>query len=633
MSKNTNKAASVAKDLLDKLDLFLENRRSIIFLVSVAFSVLFSLLLFSIKMSEMGDDSGYILRAFKLLEYGEYPSFQGPFYPMFLSLFITLFGVNIILLKLLSLVFVLLGLIFFYKSLKDKIPNSILIPSFVLSAINYYILFFSSQTFSEALYLLLQSLFFYVLFRNDAVYKRDFKWKEDWLSFFLIGLVLFLGVLTRSVHLGVLAILPLFFLLVGFWKSSIASIGSYGLFWILYEGIKRFFWNNDLSQISSQGSQMLLKNPYNAQEGMETFSGYIDRLIGNSQYYISNAFLTQTGLREESVTISIFLTILLYFFMFLGLFLVFKKNKPLFFNFLYVGGLCLVTFVGLQTFWAQWRLIGIFYPFLLLAFFSTFYYGLKRFKKVQFLYPLLIVVMLFLGVRTTLEKTQENLPILKKNLRGDTFAGYAPEWKSFMEMSQWAAMNVPKETMIASRKPEMSFIYTGRPFYGVYRVPEVSLDTLRSRLNPDLVVLGLDPNQLIKTPVFEEIRTSVLCFAQGSDNSFYGVYQMDSTKAERIISVLQSNRVQFDLEVMQTFHDKERTGVRFNVVDPEKLVQDFVKNDVHYIILNSPNLFSTLYRYLTFIQLKYPRSLSTVNAIGSNRAQTTLVKFDHKQLD
>ncbi|MDD2255933.1 MAG: hypothetical protein PHI57_02325, partial [Bacteroidales bacterium] len=249
------------------------------------------------------------------------------------------------------------------------------------------------------------------------------------------------------------------------------------------------------------------------------------------------------------------------------------------------------------------------------------------------LYPLLIVVMLFLGVRTTLEKTKENLPILKKNLRGDTFAGYAPEWKSFMEMSQWAAMNVPKEAMIASRKPEMSFIYTGRPFYGVYRVPEVSLDTLRSRLNPDLVVLGLDPNQLIKTPAFEEIRTSVLCFAQGSDNSFYGVYQMDSTKAERIISVLQSNRVQFDLEVMQTFHDKERTGVRFNVVDPEKLVQDFVKNDVHYIILNSPNLFSTLYRYLTFIQLKYPRSLSTVNAIGSNRAQTTLVKFDHKQLD
>jgi hypothetical protein len=635
MSKNTKKKSVVLPaDLLDKMDVFFEKQEKRFFWSGMAFAFLFSLLLFSLKMSEMGDDSGYILRAYKLLKSGDYPSFQGPLYPMFLSLFMAVFGVKIVLFKGLSLVLILLALYFFYKSVAGKIPYSLLIPVFVLTAINSYILYFSSQTFSEAAYLFLQALLFWMLFRKDAAFSKDFDFKSDWKQYLIMGLVLFLGGMTRSVHLGALIAVILFFLIIGKWKSVLASAGGYGVFFILFEVIKRIFWHNSQAQIASQGTQMLLKNPYNAQEGMESFSGYLDRLIDNSQYYISNAFYFITGLRKEGGEVSGFLTLLTYALVFLALFLVFKKNKVLLFNILYVGVLCLVTFIGLQTFWAQWRLIGVFYPFILLTLFSAFYYGLKRFRGLQFLYPLLLIVLLFTGLSGTFGKVKTNLPVLKANLAGDTFADYAPEWKSFMEMNKWSAQNVPAEWNIASRKSEMSFVYTGREFYGVYSVPEVNLDTLKSMIKPNDVVFGVNTMQLIQSqsPVFGQICKDVLCFVQADDNSFVGVYQMDAAKAGQVLSEIKSMGIPVDMNVLQSLQSKAGAGMTLHVTDPERLAQQFVRNKVRYIVLNSPNLFSTLYRYLTYLQLKYPQSLSTVHVIGREPAQTTLVEFRHEQL-
>jgi hypothetical protein len=634
MSKNVKKkSVVVVKDLFDRMDLFFENHQKWIFWLTMGFSLLFSLLLFSLKMSEMGDDSGYVLRAFKLLKEGDYPTFQGPFYPMFLSLFVAVFGVKIVLFKGLSLVFILLALYFFFRSLQGRVPYSLLMPVFILTAVNSYILYFASQTFSEAPYLLLQAMLYYVLFKKDSTFQQDFEWKADWKHYLLIGLLLFLGGLTRSVHLGALAAVLVFFLLIGKWRSALAALGGYGIFWAMFELIKRLFWHNNSAQISSQGHQMLLKDPYNPQQGMEQFSGFIGRFVDNSQYYISNSFFMQTGLRGEADGVNAFLTLLFYGLVLLGLYLVFKKNKPLLFNILYIGAICLVTFFGLQAFWSQWRLIGIFYPFLLLAFLTAFYYGLKRFPKLQFVYPLLLIVMLFAELGDTFKKTEKNIPVLKENMAGNTFADYAPEWKSYMEMSQWAAKEVPADYTIASRKPEMSFIYTGRVFYGIYNVPEVNMDTLKARIKPDRVLLGFDPSQLAQVQVFEQIRKDVLCFVQGTDNSFVGVYQMTAAKAESILPLVKAAQVPVDQNVMQTLNAKVASGVQMHVTDPELLVKEFVDNDIRYVILNSPNLFSTLYRYLSFIQFKYPRSLSLVHTIGQQPAHTSLVQFNQEQLN
>jgi hypothetical protein len=62
--------------------------------------------LFDIRVSLSGDDSEYILRAYNFI-HGEFPTFQGPLYPIVLSPFIALFGISLPLLKMLSALFLL----------------------------------------------------------------------------------------------------------------------------------------------------------------------------------------------------------------------------------------------------------------------------------------------------------------------------------------------------------------------------------------------------------------------------------------------------------------------------------------------------------------------------------------------
>ena len=632
-NKLPKKSIAVRSDLFEKLDRFFEKHQGKFFWWGMAFAFLFSILLFSMKMSEMGDDSGYVLRAFKLLKDGVYPSYQGPMYPFFLTPFVAIFGVKVVLFKLLSMVLILFFLYFFYKSLEGRIPYSLLIPIFLLTAVNSQILYFSSQTFSEAGYLLMEALMFWVLFRKDTWLERDFMVRSDWKQFLLLGLIVFMGTLTRSVHLGAVIVLVLFFLVTGKWRSSLASLGAFGIIYLIWEGVKRIFWHNDLAQIAAQGDKMMLKNPYNPLDGMETISGYVDRLIVNSKFYLSDSFLSMTGLRTEGAPVSGFLTLLIYALVFLALFMVFKKNKVLFFSILYVGVLSLVTFVALQTFWAQWRLIAVFFPFLLLALLSVCYYGLKKYTTLQFLYPILLVVLLFAELGATFGKVEKNMPTLKANLAGDTFADYTPEWKSFMEMSQMAAKQVPADVMIASRKPDMSFIYSGREFYGIYSVPEVTMDSIRTKITAGSVVFGLNPMALAQTPLFPQISKYVLGFVQVNDNTLIGVYQLDASTAAQILPALKAAGLSPDLQVMQSFSVQSSQGMELHVVDPDKLAQQFVKNNIHFVILNSPNLFGTLYRYLMFLQLKYPQSLTNVNAIGKDQAQTVLVEFHPENLN
>jgi hypothetical protein len=57
-----------------------------------------------------------------------------------------------------------------------------------------------------------------------------------------------------------------------------------------------------------------------------------------------------------------------------------------------------------------------------------------------------------------------------------------PDWVNYIKMSRWAAENVPKDMNIGSRKPSISFIYSGKEFIGLYRVPSDNADSLLANL-------------------------------------------------------------------------------------------------------------------------------------------------------
>jgi hypothetical protein len=84
--ENTKTKSSAApKDLLDIIDQFFEKRSKTFFYISLGLTILFSLLLFDVKVGIGGDDSTYILRAYEFIKEGVYPGYQGPLYPMLLS--------------------------------------------------------------------------------------------------------------------------------------------------------------------------------------------------------------------------------------------------------------------------------------------------------------------------------------------------------------------------------------------------------------------------------------------------------------------------------------------------------------------------------------------------------------------
>jgi hypothetical protein len=96
------KTTSSNSPLYDRINTFLNKYFNIFTAISLFVAALVSLLLFDVKVSLGGDDSAYISRAYNFFHNGDYPTFQGALYPIVLSIPVGLFGLKIIMLKMLS---------------------------------------------------------------------------------------------------------------------------------------------------------------------------------------------------------------------------------------------------------------------------------------------------------------------------------------------------------------------------------------------------------------------------------------------------------------------------------------------------------------------------------------------------
>ena len=115
-----------------------------------------SILSFDIKPSVDGDDTSYVLSAMQIVHSGHLPvGFRTPGYPIVLSLFIWIFGVNLVLLKVTSLLFFLGIIISLFFIFRNRLQPIVLSSLLLLIAINPLMLKYSHQTFSEILFTLL----------------------------------------------------------------------------------------------------------------------------------------------------------------------------------------------------------------------------------------------------------------------------------------------------------------------------------------------------------------------------------------------------------------------------------------------------------------------------------------------
>lgn len=502
-SKNPTARTAVQLTLLDRLNNWFEKNDKKVFYTLLFFSTLFSLLLFDSKVSDGGDDSSYIERAWSFIHEGKFPYFQGPGYPLALSFFVKMFGLNVIALKFFS-VACQFGFVWVtYLTFRKRIPYVVLFALISFISFNNFIQYYASQTFTESFFLFLQSICLYVTFKiidainNDSSLIKGFQ--ENYGKWLLFGFMFVLLAISKSIGFVAVGGVVLYFLFTRNYKQIVYAILMFLAFRFLYQIITTAEFG---ANTSNQLEMMLRKQLYKPQGGHEDFSGMIDRFFNNFDTYISlhiYRILNPVYKHDYAITdivppLAYITTVVLAVFTFLS----YKKNKFIFFSSIYLISLCGGIFLGVQAQNMQDRLIIIAMPLIFLVLFYGMYELVKKYSMLQTVFILFASIMLLVTIGKSTVLAKQNATALKKNLGGDVYYGFTPDWENFLKMSKYCADSLPDSENVLSRKPSMSFIYgNGKKFIGQWDSPE--------NPNADSVLMGWQ-KQNVKYVILPNLR-------------------------------------------------------------------------------------------------------------------------------
>lgn len=626
---------------------FFDKNLNLFFYLSLFLCILFSILLFDVKVSIGEDDSGYIIQAKNFINGKDFPSWHGPFYPIFLALPMLVFDFNLIVFKLFSLLFIVGHFIFFFITLRKRINSALLFFTILLTSFNTSILYFSSQTYSEAMYMFLQSfMLFFMLKIIDFIDNNP--QNRFYLKLYLpFGLLIFLLSITKNIGIVVLISVVLYFLLDKKVFAAMFSFLSYLLFKIPFELYKKTVWSTSTLNVQGQLGEILYKNPYNKTLGQEDFSGMVTRYFENLETYISKHFLNTIGLRNaDKVDSSLFPAIIISILFLIGLVIAYRKNKTMFFISLYLLIAINVTFIALQQSWGQLRMIVIYIPLLIIFILWTLW-EISQIKKLGIVKYILFIFVIFMFFKTfgqSVKKASINQKILSKNIEGNKYYGFTPDWVNFLKMSEWVGKNLPKDAVVASRKPSMSFIYAkGKEFYPIYRIPMEDGDSIIYRVKAsgeNICIFNLNELNSKGLPAINQIqaRQSVDALI-GQADKLYGICQTGETEGKALSGMLNSYGVS-TFEPDTFLKELKKVSQAYYGVVPDTLLNRLKQNNVDYIIMASlrmnpnmktANIVNTVQRYLLYIEVKYFNLFTLVHQFGGEDDEPTkLVKVNYE---
>lgn len=626
-------AAATRKNVMDKLDEWVSVRLRFFFVVSLILTVVFGALLFDAKISTGGDDSHYIEMADNFLKGRSFPTWHGPLYPLFLSLPIWLIGVHVIWLKLFSFVFVILHLVFFYLAFRKQISPFLLAMTLLIISVNSSVLYFASQTYSEALFMFLQSFLIFLFIKGYLVMVsgRPFSLKGEAFQWLAVGFFVFLASLTRNIGIMALFAMAAILILQKRFRSLLMLIAGYLVFLFPFRFYKAIAWQTSLAKGSRPFHEILLKNFYNPAEGHEDFGGMVIRFFENARLYFSKHLMIGIGMHDPASTSKNYLvTLIIVFLILLAFFQAYRKSRTMLFVSAYLIAAISATFLALQQSWDQMRMVIIYLPLMVLL----MSWGLietakiKRYSFLNVLVPLLLVFILLKTFGQTIEKAQLNNKVLTKNLSGNRYYGYTPDWQNFLRLSEWVGKNLPDTALVASRKPSMSFIYSGgRDFYAMYRFPQQEplsfMNSLKQRVGELIVIPNAQFESTVPAPIQLELKRSAIGFvAEGND--IYGLYRGTEPERSAILQATES----FGLPVLTTdslMRRVKNSSQSCFAVSPDTLMNTLRKNGVDYALIaslranpnqNTGNIINTMQRYFYFIERKYPGILTLVQQVG-----------------
>jgi hypothetical protein len=629
------KNVSNSSTFFERTEIFLTKYMNRILLASLLLTLTFSILLFDIRFSLAGDDSAYVLRAVDFLDHFIYPGFSGPLYPIVLSPFIAIFGIQAIPLKCLSLLFILGFVYFIYKAFRGRISAILLAALLILIPFNSFILYYASQTYSEAFFMFLQAIVLYVFFTlftgPDQEKSFGIMIKQHLL---LAVCILALGI-TRTIGLSAIIAVSAYFIIKGQWKNLVFFIISFTILFASFQGFKILVWENSEMHFAGQFENLVSKNYYDTGAGKEDMQGYITRVIGNSNYYLSDAFYALLGFREmkDSNTSYPLLAILTWLLIISSTIMSFKKNKYLFFTGVYTVIFIFITFLITQTVWKQSRLIIPYVPLILLMLLSLFYdlLSINRWKRVQWLFPVFVLILFGLSFNSIA------LEIRKTRQIDSKYYGLTPDWENYCKVSEWASENLPKNVFVACRKPSISFIYSnGKRFFGINRINDSPSDSLLKAetvktLHYYFILPSSIDNNPVSTNLYYIFKKGMLGYGLINENNvlsipFYLMRFPDSLE-EKTLAEMKSSKVSYtaDINILKTWLNNPK--VKISIIYPDSLLNFLRKANVTHVI--TANLRAdaaekngytnnTVERFMNYIGYKYPDIMTKIIQMGSD---------------
>ena len=613
------KSKKAKKTLLDKMDHWLDNNANVCFWFIFAITGIISLLLYDPRVSLTGDDSGYILGANSFIKDFHFPSSQAALYMVALSPVTYFFGTALFPMKMFSLLSMLGFMYFTFKAFRHQIPASILIPVLALVSVNSYVLYYASQTYSEAFYMFMQSLFIYVLFLFIIKDKPEHAgWKTDVKIFTLVALSALGVALTRPAGFSVIVATTGYFLFYRQWKNLGFFLLSFVALYFAWSLLKGCIWDEGGMQLIARAGSSMGKNPYRPEEGTEDWAGILVRFWQNSEQYLSNGLFRIMGFKYQTGENSFLRTILVYAVALGGLCLSFKRSKHLFSVITITGVFLFVTFIVIAVFWNQERLIIPVYPFILMSIFACLYYLMSKndARRFQFIYPVFIGILFILGLNGTMKAIPEARKLTNQ------YSGLTPDWINYLKASECVGKNLNEKDLVACRKPSMSTVYgKGKPFYGIYSVPTGNATAFMHEW-------AATPDRYVAVQISDQTYRQF-----GALRNFYRArVELDRqalwilNRSESLNNTLNQIGIQ-PLTLPQMQELSAQVNNNFGIFYADTLLHQLKKGGVTHIMTanlrinpaqKTGHTVSTVERYAFYIQEKYPGLYRLIYQEGAN---------------